>query len=351
MLRNIEEHLILYKKTVLEALKQLNNLPKTLTLFVVNEKKQLLGTLTDGDIRRGLINGKTLNDPIEHIITKQCYSLSEKIDVQFIKNLKKKGIRLLPVLNENKEISKIYDLNALHSILPLDVVIMAGGRGERLRPITDSVPKPMIQLGNKPIIEHTIDHLTNFGIEKIYISVNYLKEQIDDYFGDGSKKGIQIQYIEETKPLGTAGALTLIKNYNKDVLLTNSDLFTSIDYEDLYLAFMEKNADIAIASVPYTVNIPYAILEERENSVQSFEEKPSNTHYANAGIYIIKKELLKEIPQNTFYNATDLIQFALDRKLNVVHNQIVGYWIDIGKNEDLLRAQEIMKHIESKNNS
>ena len=345
MLKNIEEHLILYNKTVLEALKQLNKLPKTLTLFVVNENKQLLGTLTDGDIRRGLINGKTLNDTLQHIITKQFFSIGTHVDVQFIKKLKTDGIRLLPVLNEQKKIVKVYDLNCLQSVLPLDVVIMAGGRGERLRPATDTIPKPMIPLGNKPIIEHTIDHLIKFGIEKMYISVNYLKEQIVDYFGDGAKKGIQIQYIEETKPLGTAGALTLINNYSNDVLLTNSDLFTSIDYEDLYLAFLDKNADIAIASVPYTVNIPYAILEEKENSVQSFKEKPSNTHYANAGIYIIKKELLKEIPQNTFYNATDLIQFALDRKLKVVHNQIVGYWIDIGKNDDLQKAQQIVKHL------
>lgn len=345
MLKNIEEHLILYNKTVLDALKQLNKLPKTLTLFVVNENKQLLGTLTDGDIRRGLINGKTLNDPIQHIITEQFYSIGTHVDVQFIKKLKTDGIRLLPVLNEQKEIVKVYDLNCLQSVLPLDVVIMAGGRGERLRPATDTIPKPMIPLGNKPIIEHTIDHLITFGIEKMYISVNYLKEQIVDYFGDGAKKGIQIQYIKETKPLGTAGALTLINNYSNDVLLTNSDLFTSIDYEDLYLAFLEKNADIAIASVPYTVNIPYAILEEKENSVQSFKEKPSNTHYANAGIYIIKKELLKDIPQNTFYNATDLIQFALDRSLKVVHNQIVGYWIDIGKPEDIKKAREIIKHI------
>ncbi|OFX85981.1 MAG: hypothetical protein A2W99_16770 [Bacteroidetes bacterium GWF2_33_16] len=345
MLINIEEHLILYNKTVLEALKQLNNLPKTLTLFVVNEKKQLLGTLTDGDIRRGLINGKTLNESIEQFIKKQFYSLRGDIDVKVIKNLKTEGIRLLPFLNENDEITKVYDLKGLHSVLPLDIVIMAGGKGERLRPITDNIPKPMIPLGNKPIIEHTIDHLINFGIDKLYISVNYLKEQIIDYFGDGSIKGIQIQYIEETKPLGTAGALTLIDNFKHDVLLTNSDLFTSIDYEDLYLAFIEKNADLAIASVPYTVNIPYAILEEKDNSVKSFKEKPTNSHFANAGIYIVKKELLKNIPHNTFYNATDLIQYSLDRKLKVIHNQIVGYWIDIGSFDDLKRAEDIYKHI------
>lgn len=202
----------------------------------------------------------------------------------------------------------------------------------------------MLQLGGKPIIEHTIDRLISYGIEKIYISVHYLKEQIIAFFGDGTSKGIQIQYIEEDEPLGTVGALSLVEDYKNDILLTNSDLFSNIDYEDFYLTFEKHKADMAIASLPYTVNIPYAILEEDKNKITSFKEKPSNTHYANAGIYLIKKELIRAIPKNEFYNTTDLMQYVIDSGKKIIHNPIVGYWIDIGKHEDLKRAQEILKH-------
>ncbi|MEA3447195.1 MAG: nucleotidyltransferase family protein [Bacteroidota bacterium] len=344
-MKNIQDHIIHEKAPIKKALEQLNKLPNTLTLFVVNEKQQLIGTLTDGDIRRGFLSGRTLEDNTGRFVTSNFHYMNNGIDVQKVKKLKNKGIRLLPVIDDNRQIIKVYDLHRLNSVLPLDAVIMAGGRGKRLRPITDTIPKPMIELGGKPIIEHNIDRLISYGIENVYISVNYLKEQIIAYFGDGTKKGINIQYIEEEQPLGTAGALSLVKEFENDILLTNSDLFTNIDYEDLYLNFLKKNADMAIASIPYTVNIPYAIFEEKHTNIKGFKEKPSNTHYANAGIYIIKQKLLKYIPENQFYNTTDLMEACIAKKETLIHNPVIGYWIDIGKHEDLKRAQEIVKHV------
>jgi dTDP-glucose pyrophosphorylase len=342
---DISSHTIKNRASIKEAMSQINKLPKTLTLFVVDDKGQLIGTLTDGDIRRGFLNGRTLDDVVEPFVSRQFHYLNNGIDVQKVKALKNKGIRLLPVLNKNKQIIKVYDLHRLNSVLPLDAVIMAGGRGERLRPLTDTLPKPMLKLGDKPIIEHSIDRLISYGIENIYISVNYLKEKIIDYFGDGTEKGINIRYIEEQKPLGTAGGLSLVNSFDNDILLTNADLFTNIDYEDFFLAYLKNNADMAIASIPYTINIPYAILEETEGAITNFKEKPSNTHYANAGIYLIKKELVKQVPTNEFFNSTDLMQQAIDANKKVIHNPLIGYWIDIGKHEDLKRAQEIVKHI------
>lgn len=344
-MKNIQDHYIYPNASIKEAMMQINNLPKTLTLFVISENKQLIGTLTDGDIRRGLLEGKTLEDNVGNFISEFFHFLDDGIDVYQIKKLKEKGIRLLPVLNSNKEIVKVFDLHQLNSVLPLDAVIMAGGRGQRLKPITDTIPKPMIKLGDKPIIEHTIDHLISFGIERIYISVNYLREQIMDYFGDGSDKGICIEYIEEETPLGTVGSLSLVDKFENDILLTNSDLFTNIDYEDFYLAFHNKHADLAIASVPYTIHIPYAILEADNNFIKRFKEKPSNTYYANAGIYLLKKEIIDKIPQNEFYNATDLMQYVIDNNKRIIHNPLIGYWIDIGKHEDLKKAEEITKHL------
>ncbi|MBN2638866.1 MAG: nucleotidyltransferase family protein [Bacteroidales bacterium] len=345
-MKNIQDHIIKEDASIRAALEQLNSLPKTLTLFVVNDKNQLKGTLTDGDIRRGFVNGKGLDEKVSDFLHGGFQYVNQHgIDVKMIQLLKNKGIRLLPILDNSNEIIEVYDLNTLESVLPLDAVIMAGGRGQRLRPITDISPKPMIELGGKPIIEHNIDRLISFGIKNFYISVNYLKDQIMEYFGDGSQKGISIQYIQEDRPLGTAGALSLVDSFENDVLLTNSDLFTSIDYEDLYLAFSSKNADMAVASIPYTVSIPYAIFYEENHQITGFKEKPSNTHYANAGIYIIRKEMIESIPKNEFYNATDLMQYAIEFNKKIIHNPIVGYWIDIGNYEDLKKAQEIVKHI------
>lgn len=344
-MKNIQAHIIHQSASIIEALAQINKLDPALTLFAVNDQNQLKGTLTDGDIRRGFLSGKTLDDTVDKFITKKFHFLNNDIDVYKIRKLKSDGIMLLPELNDKMEIIKVYDLHKLHSVLPVDAVIMAGGRGKRLKPLTDNVPKPMLKIGNKPIIEYNIDRLISYGVEIIYISVNYLKEQIIDCFGDGSEKGVTIRYIEEDKPLGTVGALSLVEKFKHDVLLTNSDLFTNIDYEDFYLAFHYQQADMAIASVPYTVNIPYAILEEEENIIKRIKEKPSNTHYANAGIYLLRKELINEIPKNIFSNMTDLIQVTIYNNKKIIHNPLIGYWIDIGKKEDLDKAKEIVKHL------
>jgi len=271
-----------------------------------------------------------MDDNVDKFISKKFHFINNDIDVKQIQKLKSENISLLPVINNKREITKVYNLQKLNSILPLEAIIMAGGRGERLKPLKDNVPKPMLKIGDKPIIEHNIDRLISFGIETIYISVNYLKEQIINYFGNGETKGIDIKYIVEEKPLGTAGSISLIKNLKKDIIVTNSDLFTNIDFEDLFLAYTSQRAELAIASVPYTVNIPYAILKEEDKIVKCFKEKPINTHYANAGIYILNKELINKIPADSFYNMTDLMQNTIDNNKKIIHNPLIGYWIDIG---------------------
>jgi dTDP-glucose pyrophosphorylase len=345
-MKNFTQHIIQDNITILDALNFLNKLTDTLTLFVIDNNNKLIGTLTDGDIRRGFVEGLKLDDNIKHFMSKSFHYINNGVDPRKIKEIKKDEIELLPVLNEKNEIIKVYNLKRLKSVLPADAVIMAGGRGERLRPLTDNTPKPMLKLGEKPIIEYTIDRLIDFGIENIFITIGYLGNQIKEYFGDGSQKGIKIIYIEEDKPLGTIGALSLINDFTNDtILLTNSDLFTNIDYEDFYFAFHNQQADMAIASVPYTVNIPFAILEEENNIIKRFKEKPINTHYVNAGIYLLRKKLINEIPKDSFYNMTDLMQVTIDNNKKIIHNPLIGYWIDIGKQDDYKRAQEIANHI------
>jgi len=349
-MHDFSKNIITHTASVIEAMKKLNDVPGSLTLFAVNEKEQLVGTLTDGDIRRGFIHGLTLNDSVEKFMLKSFHKVRKGFSVHDFKEARDKGIRLLSVLNEKGQIEKVYDLKKRKSTLPLEAMIMAGGRGERLRPLTDKTPKPMLPLGNKPIIEHNIDRLISYGIEKIYISVKYLGQQIVDFFGDGSSKGIQIEYIWEDKSLGTAGSLSLVEKFNTEhILLMNSDLFTDADFEDLYLNTLQPNAAMGVATVPYTTKVPYGIFKTNDNKITGLREKPVYTNYANAGIYILNSQDLNKIPHNTFYNITDLMEQLITENQTVIHNPIVGYWIDIGQHQDYMNAQEIVKHIRNGN--
>lgn len=346
-MNDFSKNIISHTASIIEAMKQINEIPGSLTLFVVDEQQQLVGTLTDGDIRRGFINGLILTDSVKKFLRRSFHKVNSKFTVDEFKQARDKGIRLLPVLNEKGQIEKVYDLKKRKSILPLEAMIMAGGRGERLRPLTDKIPKPMLPLGNKPIIEHNIDRLISFGIDKIYISIKYLGQQIVDYFGDGSEKGIQIDYIWEDQPLGTAGALSLVEKFNfEHILLMNSDLFTDTDFEDLYLNTIKQKASMGVATVPYTTKVPYGVFTTKENKITGLKEKPVYTNYANAGIYILNTKILNKIPRNTFYNITDLMEQLIDENQAVIHNPIVGYWIDIGQHQDYKNAQEIVKHIQ-----
>ncbi|MBK0401707.1 nucleotidyltransferase family protein [Adhaeribacter sp. BT258] len=317
-------------------------------LFIVDENGKLLGTLTDGDIRRGLIAGKDIDASVENFINRNFrYLYESQLTLSDLNALREIKIVLVPVLDQSKKLIKILDLNDRKAILPVDAIIMAGGRGERLKPLTDAVPKPMLKVGDKPIIEHNLDRLIYFGIENITISIKYLGEQLKAAFGNGEEKGIHIQYITEEQPLGTIGAVSMIDGFKNDhVLIMNSDLLTNIDFEDFFQTYQEQNADIAIATVPYKVDIPYAVLEVENSRIKDFKEKPSYTYYSNAGIYLIKREFLRLIPKGAHYNATDLMELLLKNGHNVVSYPILGYWLDIGKHEDFLKAQVDIKHIQ-----
>jgi len=335
---NYEAYIINKDDNVRSALELLNH-ASAQTLFVVNANKQVVGTLTDGDIRRGLLKGVSLEDLVDTVCLKDfCYMDAEHSSPEDIRNLRKKLIKVVPFLSKDKKIIKVIDLRKTCSLLPVDAIIMAGGRGERLRPLTDSTPKPLLKLGDKPIVEYNVDRIT--------FSIRYLGEQIKQYFGDGSHKNINISYIEEDKPLGTLGAVSKIKEYHNDtVLVMNSDLFTNIDLEEFYLHFIDSDADMAVASVPYNVGIPYAVMKTNEELITSFEEKPTYTYYSNAGIYLIKSSILKQLPIDTHCDATDLMQQLIDARKRVTYFPIVGYWIDIGKPEDYKKAKEFTKFL------
>lgn len=222
---------------------------------------------------------------------------------------------------------------------------MAGGKGERLRPLTEKTPKPLIKVGEKCIIDYNIDSLISYGIKNIFVTVNYLGEQLEEHFKE-KRDGIKINTVKEPKYLGTIGSIKFVVSfYNDTILVMNSDLFTNIDYEDFYLHFKEHDADMSVAAVPYIVKVPYGVFNLEGRNIKGVTEKPTISYYANAGIYLIKKELLKLIPENKFYNATDFMSSLINNNYKVIRYPISGYWIDIGQHDELERAKEIAKHI------
>lgn len=347
MIREIEKHLINQDLSIKEALIKLNDLASDAILFVVDSKKQLLGSLTDGDVRRGLIKGISIDSKVKEVIqSNPKYIRKGDYGLQEVINYRNKNYRIIPVLSsENDTIVNIINFRIHRSYLPVDAVIMAGGKGTRLRPLTLDTPKPLLKVGDKPIMEHNVDRLSLYGIDDFHVSVNYLGEQLVNYFGNGVNKNINIEYIWEKEPLGTIGALATIGNIQHDyVLVTNSDLLTNLDYESFFMDFITKDADLSVVTIPYKVDIPYAVLETSDDRVVNFKEKPTYTYYSNAGIYLMKKEVLDRIPKDSFYNATDLMESLIKNDKKVVSYPFMGYWLDVGKHEDYNKAQvDILK--------
>ncbi|ARS36172.1 nucleotidyltransferase family protein [Pontibacter actiniarum] len=341
------KHIILCQTPIKTALAQLNELAADAILFVVDGEEKLIGSLTDGDVRRGFLKGLTLEDVVDNFIQpnpkflqRGSYTIDEVI------HYRNNNFKIVPVLCKEGKIVNIINFRFLKSYLPVDAVLMAGGRGERLRPLTDNTPKPLLKVGNKPIIEHNVDRLVSFGIDDLWISVRYLGEQLEEYFQDGSSKFINVKYVWEDEPLGTLGAVSKIEDFQHDyVLVANSDLLTNLDYEDFFLDFQKNDAALSVVTIPYTVNVPYAVLETEDNDIKSFKEKPTYTYYSNGGIYLMKKEVLKYIPKSSFYNTTDLMELLIDKGLKVTSYPLRGYWLDIGKPEDFKKAQEDIYHI------
>jgi len=317
-----------------------------LCLFVIDSDGCLVGTFTNGDARRALIRGIRLSDSIEKAMEIQFKSISiNQVSPTQIRKFRSEGIKILPCLDEKGRILKIYNLLSKQSVLPIHAVIMAGGKGERLRPLTENTPKPLLKIGDKAIIDYNIDRLINYGIEHIHVTVNYLANQIESHFNN-EKRGVSITCVREPKFLGTMGAVKMISQFNHDtILVMNSDLFTNIDLEEFYLHFLESTADFSVAAIPYSVAVPYGIFELSNDRIVGLREKPTYNYYANGGVYLFKRELLNLIPEDTFFDATDLIEKLIAKGFNVVRFPIIGYWIDIGKHEDFKKVQEFVQHL------
>lgn len=331
--------------SIREALRRINEIAgDAKVLFVINEHQQVIGALSDGDIRRGIIAGHELSESVDLVMFRNFQYLRENaLNVALISQLRKLDIWMIPVLNESGKLCRIINLNKQKSLLPIDAVVMAGGKGERLRPLTLSTPKPLLPVGNKAIIDHNVDRLISYGVEHISVTVNYLAEQLEEHYKE-PHEGVQVECVREPKFLGTMGAVRLVKKFHNDVVLVmNSDLFTDIDFEDMYLHFIENKADMSIAAVPYTVSIPFGICDLEGQYVRGIVEKPTYNYYANAGIYMIRRNVIDRIPEGEFFNATDLIDLLARGTNNVIRYPLKGTWIDIGTLSEYQKAKDIAK--------
>lgn len=343
-----KECLISKDANIRQALKMLNDIGTSeQTLFVIDALNHVIGSLTDGDVRRGLVNGAELEDSVVIIMHRdfQCLRKENVLDIKVIKNLREQEIYNIPILDADGTFIDSINLLEQKSLLPIDAVIMAGGKGERLRPLTLTTPKPLLPVGNKAIIDHNVDRLIAYGVKNISVTVNYLAEQLEEHYRE-PRQDVQVHCVREPKFLGTMGAVRLLKEFHNDVVLVmNSDLFTDIDFEDMYLHFIENEAGMSIAAVPYTVSIPFGICDLDGRDVKGIVEKPTYNYYANAGIYMLRREVLDRIPADEFFNATDMIDALVQSQNKVIRYPLKGTWIDIGTMSEYQKAKDIAKHM------
>lgn len=334
--------------TIINALEAIEKVPaRDRIIFVVDHKNGLVGTLTDGDIRRALLKGSSLHDPVKDVMRSDFYYLEkEKHDIVKFDHIREKGINLVPIVDADHQIDRLINLSKVRSLLPLHAVLMAGGEGKRLHPLTKKHPKPLLRIGGKPIIEYGVELLIRYGIKKITVAIRYLGDQIRGFLGNGDRYGCDIEYVEEEDALGTMGALEMIDQFAEDhILVMNSDIVTTIDLEAFFTNYMYENALMGVATVPYEVKIPYAVLEIDESEISGLKEKPTYTYYSNGGIYLLQRGCIKQIPKREEFNATDMMKILISQGCKIISYPVRNYWLDIGRHEDFVKAQEDIHHI------
>jgi len=346
---DLKKYTLTNSDTARQALQLINELANpNIAIFIVNKNMELLGSLTDGDIRRGLLDGASIDELVVKFMNTRPKKLVEgEYNFLKVKEYKSEKLRFLPIVDCNNKILQLLDLESINSLIPADAVLMAGGKGERLKPLTDTIPKPMLKIGDKPIIIRNIERLSSFGMNQFHISVRHMAEKIEGGILKEKIENINFNFVKEDKPLGTIGSLKLIDNFSNDIIiLMNSDLLTNIDFQDFYQKFIESESDMQVATVPYHVDVPYAVMNINDkDEVLSFNEKPRYTYYSNAGIYIFKKKLIGLIPNNLMFDATHFMEAVIENKYKLNSYPILGYWLDIGRIEDFYKAQEDIKHL------
>lgn len=311
--------------------------------LVVDEQRRLLGTVTDGDIRRGILAGHALDHAISGLMNTHPLCVGPNDDRSDILSLmKQRRIHQIPVVDQNYIVTGIETIDEL--LLPARrdniIVLMAGGLGSRLRPLTDDCPKPMLPIGNRPILETILGNFIEHGFHRFYISVNYLSDKIQAHFGDGSRWGVEIRYLEENQRLGTAGALTLLPEAPQEpVFVMNGDILAKVNFGAMLDFHLAHHSVATLGMRQFSHTIPYGVVTVDEHRLVNIVEKPEQQVFVSAGIYLLSPQMLPLIPANRFYDMPTLFQQAISQGLPTSGFPVHEYWIDIGRIEDFERAR------------
>lgn len=310
--------------------------------LVVDEKGCLLGTVTDGDVRRGILRGLGLDSAIDQVMNKN-FSFSNVDDARdkVLAIMSNKSLHQLPIIDHNGCLVGIHTIDSLMASTTRDniVFLMAGGLGSRLKPLTANCPKPLLKVGGKPILESIIESFIEQGFKNFYISINYKGEMIEEYFGNGSDLGVQINYIREDQRLGTAGSLKLLPETNtQPIIVMNGDILTKVDFRNLLDFHISQKADATLCIREYQLEIPYGVVSIERNKFRGIEEKPKEKFHINAGLYVINPELIDYIPENTYFDMPELFKILARENCETAVYPIREYWMDIGHMDDYERA-------------
>ena len=331
--------------TLEEAIQALNSGGMRIVI-VIDQNSKLLGIITDGDIRAALLEHKDMQTKAKEFMNSKPYLATEDESKEFIlEKMHEKNILAVPIIDSK---GRIKALETIHETIKTPtienpVILMAGGYGKRLHPLTHETPKPLLKVGSEPILETIIKQLADFGFYNFFISTHYKSKMISDYFKDGSKLNVKIDYIHEKEPMGTAGTLTLLpEEFSKlPIILMNGDLATELDFKSLLRNHNESNSSITICVVEYDFQVPYGVIEMKKSKVKNIVEKPTHKFFVNAGIYIINPEVIAEFKDPSYLDMTDLLKDRIEKGNGINIFPLYEKWIDIGRITELNKANNL----------
>lgn len=349
-MRSAESSFIPQESSIRDAIAAIDKATFQIALVVDGENK-LLGVVTDGDVRRALLRGLPLDSPVAEIMNAKPLIATIHDAKEKAQNSLSRGGRItrIPVVDEN---NRVIGIQIAEDLIGADfknywVVLMAGGKGSRLRPLTQFVPKPMVEVCGKPIIQIIVERFRDIGFSNFYISVNYKAEIIKTHFGCGEEWGVNIRYLEESEPLGTAGALRLLPDFPRNPLVVmNGDLLTTLNFGHLVRYHQDHGSKATMCLRPYSLQIPYGVVDIEGNRLIGLREKPSHEYLVNAGIYVLEPDVLKAIPSKGYFDMTSLFATLIKRGDPTIAFPLCENWIDIGRPEDLERARSEFAGIE-----
>lgn len=323
-------------------------------VLIIDEERRLLGTITDGDVRRAMLTDDSLDTPVSELLARKAGSpypqpVTAGVGTEraaLLQLMQEHVIRQVPLLDDDGRVADLVTWDQLlpDQVLPLQAVIMAGGFGTRLRPLTEDLPKPMLPVGERPLMELIVEQLRRAGIRRVNIVTHYMSEKIIEHFGDGHDFGVELNYVTEDRPLGTAGALGLMQTPQEPWLVINGDILTRVDFRAMLAYHQEHKADLTVAVSKYDLNVPYGVIKSDGVFVRSLVEKPVLSFFVNAGIYLLEPAVHCYIAKSQRFDMTDLIQRLLDEGRLVVSFPIREYWLDIGQEADYKKAQEDLRN-------